>query len=281
MMKINIAKNSGFCFGVRRAIKIAVNTARSRRHIEMLGDIVHNENVIKMMQKAGIKRVKRLSRGKGKTLLIQAHGIPASVYKKAKMLGYNIIDATCPMVKEIHSIVKAMEGKEYKIVVIGDKKHDEVTGINGQLKNKAVIIDEKKDLLQLKKQDIPKTAIVVQSTQDADKASALARELRLFLPKVKFFNTICKPTRQKQEEIKTMSRENDVMIIIGSKYSANTQRLYQISKLLNKRTYQVQSDKEVRKGWIAGVKSAGISSGASTPDYVTRKVVLTIKKFRP
>ena len=145
-MKINLAKSTGFCFGVKRALDIASKISKSNAEIEMLGDIVHNEDVVKLITKSGIKKIKRLRNGKNKILLIRAHGAPAKTFKKVLNLGYKIMDATCPMVKEIHKIVKSFEKKGYSIIIIGDKKHDEVQGIMGQLRNKAIVIDNIKNI---------------------------------------------------------------------------------------------------------------------------------------
>ena len=144
-MKINIARSAGFCFGVRRALNIALKAAKLNVRIEMLGDIVHNEDVARKIYKVGIRKIKRLSKGRNKILLIRAHGMSERIYKEAEKLGYRIIDATCPMVKEIHLIAKQAEQKGYKIIVIGDRKHDEVRGILGQLRNKALVIDNFKN----------------------------------------------------------------------------------------------------------------------------------------
>ncbi len=224
-MKINLAKSAGFCFGVKRALEIAFGAVSSQARVYMLGDIVHNEEVIKEIKKAGVKKIKTLTNGKDKALLIRAHGEGLAIYQKAYKLGYKIIDATCPMVKEIHQIAKEMENEGYKIIVIGDKKHDEVRGIIGQLKNKALIIDAKAKLPlgQLKK--IKKAAVICQSTQNFQKTQAIVGELKKYIKQLKFFNTICRPTRAKQEEIKALPRENDTVVIIGSRTSANTPRI--------------------------------------------------------
>src|SRR4030042_3542814 len=140
-MKINLAKSAGFCFGVKRALNIALEAIKSGAKIEMLGDIVHNEDVVREINRSGIKKLKRLGEGKNKILLIRAHGAPIKTFIKALRLGYKILDATCPMVKEMHRIVVEMEKKGFKIIIIGDKKHDEVYGIIGQLNKEAIIID--------------------------------------------------------------------------------------------------------------------------------------------
>lgn len=278
-MIINLAKSAGFCFGVKRAIKIALDTAGSSLQIYMLGDIVHNEDVVRMIAKTGIKKIKQLIPGKDKILLIRAHGADITTIRKAIRLGYKIIDATCPMVKEIHQIAQDMENKGYRIIVIGDKKHDEVHGIVGHLKNKAIVIDSPKYIPLRKIKNIRKASVVVQSTQNPKNAMAILNILRQHIPELKFFNTICKPTRIKQGEIKTLPLKNDVMIIIGSKNSANTKRLYEISKSLNKKSYWVNSKGEIKPGWFKGIKKVGISAGASTPEPIIHEVIDYIRKM--
>lgn len=277
-MKINLAKSAGFCFGVKRALDIAFQTAEKQNPAYMLGDIVHNEDVIRKIEKAGIKKITRLSRGKDKTLLIRAHGSAKNVIEKARLLGYKITDATCPMVKEIHKIAKDMEKKGYKIIIIGDKKHDEVRGILGQLKNKTIIIDGYEAIPLKKIKGIKKAAILAQSTQNLEKCLKIFKALKPYISEAKFFNTICRPTRIKQQEARTLPLENDVVIIIGSKTSANTRRLFEIAKGLNPRTYWVQSKKEIGRAWFKNAKNVGITAGASTPDSTTQEVAEYIKQ---
>jgi len=278
-MKINLAKSRGFCFGVKRALDIAIQTAGSTPGAYMLGDIVHNDDVVNSVKKLGIKKISRLLSGKDKILLIRAHGSCRRIIEKAKKLGYKIVDATCPMVKEIHKIAKEMEDKGCRIIVIGDRKHDEVHSIVGQLKGKAIVIDSIKNMPLEKIKKIDKACVVVQSTQNLEKVLKIVAVLKRNIKDLKFFNTICLPTRTKQEEIKTMPRENDVMIIIGSKQSANTRRLFEISKTLNKHSYWVSSKDEIKSNWFKDAKSAGITAGASTPDSTTQDVVKHIKQI--
>ncbi|MGA2775659.1 MAG: 4-hydroxy-3-methylbut-2-enyl diphosphate reductase [Candidatus Omnitrophota bacterium] len=271
-MKVNLAKSAGFCFGVQRALNIALRQVKSKNNIFMLGDIVHNENVVRLIKKTGIKKISHLTSGRGKTLLIRAHGASFATFKKAKSLGYNIIDATCPMVKEIHKIAQDAENEGFDIIVIGDKKHDEVQGIVGQLKKKAVIIDDKNKIPVSAVKKIKRAAVVVQSTQNIEKVLKILGKLRNYIPELKFYNTICRPTRIKQEEIKCLPLKNDAMVIIGSKKSANTKRLYEISKSLNKRTFWVNSSKELKRGYFKDLKSVGVTTGASTPKESIRKI---------
>ena len=279
-MKVNLAASAGFCFGVRRAINIAMQTAKNKKPVFMLGDIVHNEEVVRQIQRAGIKKIYRLSaKGKEKLLLIRAHGCSRDTLRKAKKLGYLIIDATCPMVKEIHAIAKKLENNGSKIIVIGDKTHDEVKGIVGQLETKAIIIERLENMPLKRIKSIEKAGVVVQSTQNMDKVRQILDILRKNIRKVEFHNTICKPTRSKQNEVKVMPLENKVMIIIGSKTSANTKRIYEISKSLNNNSYWVNSSKEIKLNWLSKAKSVGITAGASTPASTIQKVIQKIRAF--
>ena len=278
-MKIKLAKSSGFCLGVKRALLITRRVSTQDNNVYMLGDIVHNEDVVREIRKAGIKKLKKLTKGKNRTLLIRAHGAALKTFEKARQLGYKVVDATCPMVKEIHQIARDMERKGYKIIVIGDRKHDEVQAISGQLKNRAIVIDSRKNIPFKTIKRLRKAAVVVQSTQNIEKVLEIVGALRQRIKELKFFNTICWPTRKKQQELKAMSLVNDAMIIIGSKTSANTRRLYEISKSLNKRSYWVQSKKEVRPAWFKDINSVGIAAGASTPDATTKEVINRIRKY--
>lgn len=278
-MKINLAKSSGFCFGVRRAFKLALQTASSSAKVYMLGDIVHNEDVVKLIRNAGIKKIGVLGQGKNKTLLIRAHGASRKTLQKAAESGYKIVDATCPMVKEIHKIARKMEKDGYPIIIIGDKRHDEVQGTIGQLENKATVIDCKKRIPLKTIKKLKKATVIVQSTQQIDRVLELADTLKTYIKGLRFFNTVCRPTRAKQEEIKTLPLENDVVIIIGSQTSANTKRLYEIAKSINRRSFWVHAKSKLRRQWFKNVKSVGIMAGASTPDATTRSVINQIRNY--
>jgi 4-hydroxy-3-methylbut-2-enyl diphosphate reductase len=280
LMRINIAKSAGFCFGVKRALDIASKLTKAAGSVYMLGDIVHNEDVSKRIEKSGIKKINRLKKVNSGILLIRAHGASQGALRKASRLGYQIIDATCPMVKEIHKIVKDMHKKGYKIIVIGDKDHDEVQGIVGQLKEKTLVIDNISHIPLAKVKKIKLACVVAQSTQNSKNVLKIVDILKNYVSDLKFFNTICRPTRTKQEEIRSMPLKNDAMIIIGSKNSANTKRLYEISRLLNKKTWRVNSREEIKPSWLKGVRDVGITAGASTPEDTIKNIVKYIRSIR-
>lgn len=272
-MKINLAKSAGFCFGVKRAIDIALSTAGYCKNAYMFGEIVHNKEVVGMLRKAGIKQIKTLGEGKGKILLLRAHGEAKVFIKMATEAEYEIIDATCPMVKEIHKIAVEMEKHGYKIIVIGDKNHEEVQGIIGELRGKAIVIDSLKDIPLKIVKGIKKACVVAQSTQNTENVLKIVEILKRYVPQFEFFNTICGPTRIKQEEIRNMPKENDVMIIIGSKNSANTKRLYEISKSLNRKSYWVNTKEQIKPEWFNKKDKVGVTAGASTPESTIKEII--------
>lgn len=278
-MRIAVAKSAGFCSGVKMAIKTALSAEKHNKKIDMFGDIVHNEVVVNQIKKSGINKISKMADGKNKILLIRAHGTAKDIYKKAKKLGYEIIDATCPMVREIHKIASEEENKGHSIIIIGDKNHDEVKGIAGQLKKKPLIINKVENIPAEKLKKIGRAAIVVQSTQDIEKVLTLVKKINKYVKNLTFRNTICNPTKMKQKEAKDLARKNDVMIIIGSKTSANTRRLFEISKSKNRKSHWVQSEKDIKKEWFRGSKSTGITAGASTPEETIQKVIRKIKSI--
>lgn len=278
-MKIQVAQSAGFCFGVRRAIDIALQAARTEQDVYMLGEIVHNESVVDQIQRAGIRVVDRIDDIPAGVLLFRAHGSTPETYAEAEARGLKIVDATCPMVLEIHRIVRNLHAEGYQIVIIGDHNHDEVRGIAGQAPG-ARVVAAPADLEGWDRR-YSKLGVVVQSTQSLGNVQQILPQLVRFSREIRFINTICKPTTDHQSEICQMPRHNDIMIIVGSYTSANTRRLTELSQSINPRTYQVQTAADVRAEWFEGVETVGISAGASTPDVLIREVVDAIRRIDP
>ncbi|MBD3379770.1 MAG: 4-hydroxy-3-methylbut-2-enyl diphosphate reductase [Candidatus Omnitrophica bacterium] len=276
-MKINIAKSSGFCFGVRRAIEICRDIARGEERVYVLGDIVHNSFVVEEMSRKGIRKTKRLLPShKGSTLIIRAHGAPENIFEKARSKGIKIVDATCPKVKEIYKIGRKLE-KKSKLIIIGDPEHDEVKGIEGQLRKKPLIIGSPRKIDPEKLRKIKKASVITQSTQTLDNIENIVKELKKHIPAVELYNTTCSITKIKQEEIRTLPEKNDIVLIVGSRNSANTKNLFQISKKINRRTYWIGCAEEMKPSWFRNASSVGIMAGASTPDHVVGDIVLKLR----
>jgi (E)-4-hydroxy-3-methyl-but-2-enyl pyrophosphate reductase len=172
-----------------------------------------------------------------------------------------------------------MDKQGYQIIIIGDRNHPEVVGIAGQIKNKSIIIEGVNDLNRNELKGIKKAAVVVQSTQDAQRALKIKGILEKRIGGLRFFNTICLPTRVKQKEIRALPKENDLVIVIGSRKSANTKRLFQIARSINKNTYWVKNENELKRHWFENAKSVGITAGASTPFENIQAITTQIKSF--
>ena len=276
-MKIIIAKDAGYCFGVRDAVDLAYDIAEKEGSVYMLGDIVHNEKVVDDLEKAGTKVVNSLDDvPNDATVLFRAHGTINDIWDDAKRRSLEIKDATCPLVHEIHREVKKLSSDGRQIIVIGDHGHDEVIAIADQVPN-TIVVSTPEEANKLKK--IKKAGIVSQSTQSIENVQNIINILMTKVFDLHFVNTICYPTKRNQEQIKELASMVDAMIIIGSFTSANSKRLSFLSSNINNNTYQVTGPEDLDIRWFEKIKSVGISAGASTPDYLIDQVKNEIKNI--
>ena len=276
-MKILIAKDAGYCFGVRDAVNLAKKSGDDFQEVYMLGDIVHNERVVEDLSKTGSKVVASLDDiPEDKPVLFRAHGTKPEIWKEAQKKKLNIIDATCPLVTEIHEEIKMLESENRKTIIIGDHGHDEVVGIAAQVKKPIIIsnVEEAKALGRMRK-----AGVVSQSTQMIENVQEIMSILMSKVFDLRFVNTICYPTRKNHEQIKELSKIVDVMIIIGSFTSANSKRLTQLAKQRNENSYQVVDELDLKSEWFEGVDKVGVSAGASTPDNIIQSVTKHIKNL--
>ena len=276
-MKILVAKDAVYCFGVRDAVNLAYDTAKDHGEVYMLGTIVHNEKVVEDLSKAGTKVVDKIDEvAKDKPILFRAHGTAPRVWDKAKNKNLNIIDATCPLVIEIHDEIKKLEAEGRRTIIIGDHGHDEVVGIAAQVENPIILanVEEAKALRKMKK-----AGVVSQSTQMIENVQEIINVLVEKVFDLRFVNTICFPTRRNHEQIKELATKCEVMIVIGSFTSANSKRLTQLALERNKRSYQLTNANDLEESWFENCETVGISAGASTPDDIIRDVVEKIKEI--
>ena len=274
-MKIFLARDAGYCFGVRDAVNLAYDTAKAHGEVYMLGTIVHNERVIENLSNAGAKVVETLDDvPENKPILFRAHGTAPELWKKADKKNLNLVDATCPLVTEIHDEIKKLEEEGRRTIIIGDHGHDEVVAIAAQVRNPIIIanVDEAKALRKMKK-----AGVISQSTQMIENVQEIMSVLMEKVFDLRFVNTICFPTRRNHEQIKELAAQCDVMIVIGSFTSANSKRLTQLALERNKRSYQVTTADELDMSWFNDCETIGISAGASTPDEIINDVVKHIK----
>ena len=276
-MKILLAKDAGYCFGVRDAVNLAYDTADKDGDVYMLGHIVHNENVVKDLDNAGAKVVDSLENiPKNKPVLFRAHGTSVETWDNANKKNMNIIDATCPLVLEIHDEVKKLEAEGRKIIIVGDHGHDEVKGIASQVKD-PIIVSSSKEALTLRK--YKRAGVVSQSTQTIENVQEIINIIMTKVFDLRFVNTICFPTKRNQTQIKELAKQCDLMVVIGSFTSANSKRLTALAKERNDKSYQVTNADEINPNWFKEVEIVGISAGASTPDNIINDVLKKIKKI--
>lgn len=274
-MKILVAKDAGYCFGVRDAVNLAHKTGQEYEGVYMLGDIVHNESVVSELNKSGSIVVNSLDEiPQDKPVLFRAHGTDPNIWKKAQKKKLNIIDATCPLVTEIHEEIKILESEKRKTIIIGDHNHVEVIGISAQVK-RPIIISNVEEARSLKK--MKRAGVVSQSTQMIENVQEIMKVLMEKVFDLRFVNTICFPTRRNHEQIKELAEICDLMIVIGSFTSANSKRLTQLSLERNGNSYQVMDENDIDESWFSNIESVGISAGASTPDNIIKRVINKVK----
>jgi len=276
-MKILLAKDAGYCFGVRDAVDLAYETAKKHGDVYMLGHIVHNENVVNALDGAGAKVVDTLEEvPDGKPILFRAHGTSVDTWGDAKSKDMSIVDATCPLVWEIHEEVKKLESEGRKIIIVGDHGHDEVVGIASQVED-PIIVATPEEAAALRK--TKRAGVVSQSTQTIENVQEIINIIMTKVFDLRFVNTICFPTKRNQTQIKELAKQCDVMIVIGSFTSANSKRLTALAKERNQHSYQVTCADDIKSDWLTNAEVVGVSAGASTPDNIIAEVLTKIKEI--
>lgn len=282
-MKIITAEHSGFCEGVDRAYRIAEQNVKSGRQVFMLGNLVHNTQVVEKFEKLGAKTVKELSEiqkeAKG-ILIISAHGVPPEVYEQTKELELEIVDTTCAWVKKAQRIAKQFSDEGRQVIIVGDKGHKEVVGLVGWSGGGAKVVEDIKDIQLLgdieEIKDI-KIGILAQTTQAEEHFRKMVAELKKRFEDVKEFNTICGATSKRQSAAVELAKKVDVMLVIGDRMSANTKRLTELCAQTGTETHQIQTAAELDKSWILNKGKIGITAGASTPEWVVNEVTVLLR----
>lgn len=276
-----MAENAGFCFGVKRAVDTSFNAnSSSHSKIYTFGPLVHNKNVTNSLKEKGINEVDNsgLNKlGSGDTVIIRSHGVGPNVVETIKGTGADIIDATCPYVSAIHKRIKEYYNLGYQIVIVGDENHPEVIGSNGWCNDSAIITKDGSNLHL----SASKVCIVAQTTEKKANLEKVERIVSEQCDDVVTFNTICGATKDRQKSAEETSKIVDAMIIVGSKTSSNTTKLYEISSKNCEKTIFVENSREIPE-WIFendNIKKIGITAGASTPDWIIEEVLHRITKY--
>ena len=277
LKKILIARHHGFCMGVKRAINIAEETARDEEGpVTILNEIVHNEAVVEKFKREGVGQAFSTDDVDRGTLIISAHGVSPDVKKSAIDKGLNLIDATCPLVENIYDIILKLVADDYHVIHFGEKDHDETTGIVGYAPENISVASTEEELLALPDWKDRKLGLTVQTTAHQDEEKLIERVALGKWPHIKIFNTICNATTQRQDAVNELAPKVDMMLVVGSKSSANSNRLAVISDSICGKGLLIGSAGDVQAEWFTDdnkVEAVGVTAGASTPDFLVEEVI--------
>ncbi|OON99702.1 MAG: 4-hydroxy-3-methylbut-2-enyl diphosphate reductase [Epulopiscium sp. Nele67-Bin004] len=267
-MEIIVAKSAGFCFGVQRAVDMAYKTA-GQKNTFTLGPLIHNDAVIEDLRNRGIGLVDNIE-DSVESLIIRSHGVTPQIYNKATEQNINIIDATCPYVKKIHMLVERNFKKGYTIIIVGDASHPEIIGINGWGNDQCLIIKDANELCLDKDKAY---FVVAQTTYKQEVVDNVIEYLTEHNYNFKYVPTICDATTNRQTEARQIAKVVDIMIVIGSRYSSNTQKLYEVCAQVCNNAICIENTNSLPKINFDLIKKVGITAGASTPKHIIEDVI--------
>ena len=275
-MKILRAAHLGMCFGVRDAIELA-HTHADAGPLTILGDLVHNPTVLGALQAKGIAIAQDVTHVQTATVMVTAHGTSDRTLARTRAMGLTVVEATCPLVHVAHRAVEILAREGYHVVIVGQRDHVEVRGLTGDLDRFDVVLDEA-DVLALDAH--PRIGVAAQTTQSVEKVRRLVELIRRRFPhsEVRFVDTVCKPTKQRQSAAIDMARQSDVVLVVGGRSSNNTRELVRTCARFCARVHHVQTEADVRAEWFESAQVVGLTAGTSTPDEVIDRVEAQVRR---
>jgi 4-hydroxy-3-methylbut-2-enyl diphosphate reductase len=276
-IRIIRAEHLGMCFGVRDAIALAHERAKASP-LTILGDLVHNATVSADLRARGIAIAHDIADVKTPTVMVTAHGASERALARTRALGFEVVEATCPLVHVAHKAVRALVRDGYHPVIVGQRGHVEVRGLTGDLDRFDVVLDDE-DVLAL--QPHPRIGVAAQTTQPVVKVRHIVDLIKRRFPDslVRLVDTICRPTKDRQIAAADLARQSDVVVVIGGANSNNTRELVQTCRRHCSNVYHVQTYADLRPGWFADIRTVGITAGTSTPDEIIEEVDRRIREF--
>jgi 4-hydroxy-3-methylbut-2-enyl diphosphate reductase len=275
-LKLKLAKTAGFCMGVRRAVDMVLDAANKQQGpIYTYGPLIHNPQVLEILAEKGVTVFDDTSDAKPGSVVLRAHGVPPQAKQALIDAGLRIIDATCPRVIRVQTIISKYARQGYTAIIVGDKDHPEVAGLLGYAKGAGCVIGHPDDLDKLP--SLERAIVVAQTTQDGHLFDSIARTIAGRFPHFKVFNTICDSTLKRQAEVREMAKSVGAVVVVGGRNSANTQRLALVAEQEGVPAFHVESEAELACEAIEPLDSVGITAGASTPNWVIKKVYRTLE----
>ena len=268
-MRITVAEEAAFCFGVQRALRMVREALRRGATVLSLGPLIHNPQVVRELEELGLRVVNDLSEVTSGTVVVRTHGAPPDVLAEAAERGLEVIDATCPFVKRAQRAAAQMQQDGYTVIVLGERDHPETVAILAHTGGEALVVESVADaehaLRAAEKRKRRHLGLVAQTTQPVERFAALAAALLPLCEELKAANTVCDATARRQAAASALAQQADVMIVVGGLESANTRRLAEICRAHTPRTHHIQTADEIRPEWPRGADHVGITGGASTP----------------
>lgn len=263
-MEIEIASNSGLCYGVKRALNLALKTRRVvPGNVVVLGDLIHNPGVIAGLKARGIGSAASPRDVRSGTVIIRSHGISPEVRRRLDGRKIRVVDATCPIVKKIQKLVAELAGKGLEVVIVGNRDHPETAGLLGHSRGRGLVIETVAESARLPFRR--RRAVLAQSTQDLELFEKAAAALVGSTKELQVYNTICDSTLTRQRSTIDLARRVDVMFVVGGRTSSNTAKLFKMCRRVRRRTYFIETAADIRPAMLKGAEKIGISGGASTP----------------
>ncbi|MCK8817696.1 bifunctional 4-hydroxy-3-methylbut-2-enyl diphosphate reductase/30S ribosomal protein S1 [Natroniella sulfidigena] len=278
-MEIYLAEHAGFCFGVDRAMNLALKTGEDKDcEVFTLGPLIHNPQAVERLEESGVEVRAELENISNGAVIIRSHGVPPKILDQAAERDLELINATCPFVKRAQEKAKELKEEGYQVVISGDKEHPEVVGILGFADNEAIVVEDESDFDKLA--DEQKVGIIAQTTQSLENLQKLSNYLLTEVSELKVYNTICTTTGQRQNEAAELSKKVELMLVIGGHNSANTNRLAEICRESGVKTYHIEAVDDLQTNWFKNIKKVGITAGASTPNWIIKEVVRRMEEIK-
>jgi 4-hydroxy-3-methylbut-2-enyl diphosphate reductase len=280
-MKVVLAKNAGFCMGVRRAVETTLEMIHEEENgVATFGPLIHNPQVLDMLEQRGVKILQDIPDQFNGTVIIRAHGVPPEQKVRLQDSGARIKDATCPRVVKVQAIIRKYRKQGYGTIIIGDRNHAEVVGLMGYAGEKIQVVSSKDDIAYLAEHPeemVTPYIIVSQTTQDQSFFEEMSRIILDTFPGGKVFNTICDSTHKRQNETRELSNVVDAVVVVGGLKSANTKRLAEIVGGMGRQVYLIETEAELDPDELKKYKCIGVTAGASTPTWLIDRVVKFIE----
>ena len=277
-MRITVAKTAGFCMGVRRAVEMVLDAPENYpQPIYTYGPLIHNPQVLELLEEKSIRILHEIPDSGSGTVLIRAHGVPHEASARLEAAGFKVVNATCPRVIRVQTIIRKHAAKGYPTIIIGDKDHPEVVGLLGYAGSQGEVVSTLEAFSALPTYDA--AIVVAQTTQNRNLYDQIRQWTAQHYSHYKVFETICNSTDKRQAEVLEMAQEADAIVVVGGKESGNTRRLAEIAEKAGTRAFHVETDAELNPTAFAGLHHVAITAGASTPNWMISRVYRTLEKI--